>query len=500
MICGILPVRRSLLIVGVGLMIAAGGSVNHGRADVIQCMPLDGAGFELCYPYTGAKGEFPEAGLTPDRKGNLYGTTFGDLGGGAPVKKCGKSCGTADGLFPGKLKILEVFDPGKGTGAFPAGELAVQKNDAIYGTTEYGTRSGCGGLGCGTVFSLTKSSSGRVLTDQVFCRLPNCTDGAFPRAGLIADSSLATANFYGTTTLGGTGAGNLCGSAVGGCGTVYLLPSGNVDPMVIYSFCTQVKRTICADGAVPYSRLFFDKATGSLYGTTEFGGAHSEGVVFKLTPPGGSGSWTETVLYSFCESRSCRDGAQPEAGVVLDGSGKIYGTATYGGVPCDSNDMGCGVVYELTPQLDGTYTESVLHTFAGVQGSPPDGDLPQNQLVLDSAGNLYGTTFRGGVNAGVAPCKLAGINVGCGTVFELVGAAREGYNILHVFGLNVAVPDGVRPEGALLLQNDDQYLYGATRNGGDPTCHCGTYYRINLSATKADAMLGEHPAQKSNRK
>jgi uncharacterized repeat protein (TIGR03803 family) len=482
-------VRSGLLAVFAGCLLVCCGFINQPRAAIIQCTALGSDGFELCHTFLGKDGEFPEAGLTADKKGNLYGTTFGNLGGGAPVKRCGKSCGTADALFPDKLKILHTFDPGNGNGAFPAGEVAVQNNYAIYGTTEYGKRSGCGGLGCGTVFNLTKSSSGRVLTDQVFCRLPNCTDGAFPHAGLIADSSLATANVYGTTTVGGTGAGNLCGSTLGGCGTVYQLPSGNVDPVVIYSFCTQVKRTICADGAVPYSRLLFDKPTGSLYGTTEFGGAHSEGVVFKLTPPSGSGSWTETVLYSFCKLSGCRDGAQPEAGVVLDGSGNIYGTATYGGEPCDANDIGCGVVYELTPQLDGTYTESVLHTFAGLQGSPSDGDLPQNQLVLDSAGNLYGTTFRGGVNPGVAPCKLDRINVGCGTMFELVGAARDGYKILHVFGINDAAPDGVRPEGALLLQNTDQYLYGATRNGGDPTCHCGTYYRINLAAAGMRAQV-----------
>lgn len=476
--------RAGLLILSVGFVVAAGGSIEASRAGAIQCTPLGQDGFEICHTFQGTDGEFPEAGLTPDKRGNLYGTTFGNLGGGAPLKKCGKSCGTADALFPDKLKILHVFDPGKGNGAFPAGEVAVQNNGGVYGATEYGKRTGCGGLGCGTVFGLVKSSGTYVLTDQVFCRQPNCTDGAFPRAGLIADSALATANLYGTTTLGGTGAGNLCGSTVGGCGIVYQLPSGYIDAVAIYSFCSLVQRSKCSDGSIPYGRLFIDKATGALYGTTEFGGDHSQGVVFKLTPPIGGGSWNETVLYSFCSVSGCSDGAQPEAGIALDASGNIYGTTTYGGMACDGNP-GCGVVYKLTPKGDGTYKESVLHTFTGVNGDPPDGDLPQNQLVIDTAGNLYGTTLLGGVVEGGKPCKFGGSTFGCGTIFELAGAAPDGYQILHVLGIDKNASDGRHPEGALLLQDGDQYLYGAARDGGDPTCSCGTYYRIDLLAKRS---------------
>jgi uncharacterized repeat protein (TIGR03803 family) len=291
------------------------------------------------------------------------------------------------------------------------------------------------------------------------------------------------------------GAGYLCGSDLGGCGTVYQLAAGVVDPVPIYSFCTQVANNVCTDGAVPYSRLFLDKKTGALFGTTEFGGANSQGVVFMLTPPSGSGPWTESVLYSFCGMSACSDGAQPEAGVVLDKSGNIYGTTTYGGMPCDGNS-GCGVVYKLSPQGDRTYNETVLYRFAGLDGD--DGDLPQNQLVIDSFGNLYGTTLRGGVVSGGKPCKFGGKPVGCGTVFELVGAAADGYERLHVFGISAddcaviqqsEACDGVHPEGALLLQNDDEYLYGAARTGGDTAgtspCNCGTYYRIDLTATPA---------------
>ena len=107
--------RVSFSALVVGLLLAAGGVINHGHAGDIVCNPLGTDGFQRCYTYTGTKGEFPEAGLTPDRKGNLYGTTFGALGSDAPLKKCGKGCGSADGLFAGgRLKILHAFVPGHG--------------------------------------------------------------------------------------------------------------------------------------------------------------------------------------------------------------------------------------------------------------------------------------------------------------------------------------------------------------------------------------------------
>src|SRR6185437_7953900 len=145
--------RIGIAILSVGAILGADSFSSHSRAGTIQCAPLGADGLELCHTFIGKDGEFPEAGLTPDRRGDLYGTTFGDLGGGAPGKKCGKSCGALDGLFPDKLKILHTFEPGHGDGAFPAGELAVQRNGAIYGTTEYGAHTACGGLGCGTVFN-----------------------------------------------------------------------------------------------------------------------------------------------------------------------------------------------------------------------------------------------------------------------------------------------------------------------------------------------------------
>jgi len=137
--------------------------------------------------------------------------------------------------------------------------------------------------------------------------------------------------------------------------------------------------------------------TGSLYGATATGGAYGYGVVFKLTP--GSGErWTETVLYNFTGGT---DGAYPFAGLVFDIVGNLYGTASGGGSGSCSNSYtsGCGVAFELTPNLDGSWTESVIYSFTG----GADGAQPEARLTFDAAGNLYGTTNAGGLHL-QSPC------------------------------------------------------------------------------------------------
>jgi uncharacterized repeat protein (TIGR03803 family) len=164
------------------------------------------------------------------------------------------------------------------------------------------------------------------------------------------------------------------------------------------------------DGENPYAGLIFD-AAGNLYGTTYVGGADNFGVVFKLTP-NTDGSWTESVLHSFT-------GAYPAAGVIMDAAGNLYGTTEGGG-----SAYGYGVVFELTP-TDGSWTESVLHTFMYFQG---DGAYPFAGVIFDKAGNLYGTTTYGG-DLGDVVCRG-----GCGIVFKLTPTS-SGWNetVLHRF-------------------------------------------------------------------
>jgi uncharacterized repeat protein (TIGR03803 family) len=191
---------------------------------------------------------------------------------------------------------------------------------------------------------------------------PEIPDGVYLYAGLIFDHA---GNLYGTTQQGGTY----------GFGTVFELTSragGGWTENVLYSFGANG-----TDGVEPYAGLIFDDA-GNLYGTTFVGGTYNGGTVFELTPQAGGG-WTEKVLHSFGNGT---DGFQPYAGLIFDGTGNLYGT-TYGGA---------GAVFELTPQAGGGWTEKVLHRF---NSNGTDGYLPLGGLILDAAGNLYGTTQHG---------------------------------------------------------------------------------------------------------
>jgi uncharacterized repeat protein (TIGR03803 family) len=195
-------------------------------------------------------------------------------------------------------------------------------------------------------------------------------DGQDPRSPLMFD---ANGNLDGATSQGG---GGDCGD---GCGTIFqLVPSGGTwTENVLHRF----DRT---DGWVPYQALTSD-AEGNLYGTTNLGGANSEGTVFELSP-GSGGSWTLTTLYDFPQNA---DGSWPAGGLTRDASGNLYGTASGAG----AHDA--GTAFKLAPALGGGYTFSILVSFGGGNG----GSGPNGNLVLDSTGNLYGTTGYGGAKS-----------------------------------------------------------------------------------------------------
>jgi uncharacterized repeat protein (TIGR03803 family) len=172
--------------------------------------------------------------------------------------------------------------------------------------------------------------------------------------------------------------------------------SAQAQEKVLYSFCSAAN---CADGASPQGILVFDKI-GNLYGAAAGGGSNCQqigeggcGVVFELSPSQG-GTWTESVLYNFCANdiQSCPDGANPYAGLSFDRSGNLYGTTMIGGA------YGLGTVFELMPPTTqgGAWTETVLWSF----GATGDGQNPIARVILDSSGNLYGTTEAGGTYSG----------------------------------------------------------------------------------------------------
>jgi uncharacterized repeat protein (TIGR03803 family) len=269
-------------------------------------------------------------------------------------------------------------------GVTPRAGLVADAAGSLYGTS-YG-----GGVGAGTVFQLTYDPATHKWINRVlhkFCLRSGCADGADPQGGLILDGA---GSLYGTTTSGGAF----------NAGTVfkvnYNAGANKWERMVLYSFCAE---NGCADGEVPQSRLVMD-GSGNLYGTTGAGGIGSApvGIVFELSYDGVAKKWTETVLHSFCSQRNCADGASPQAGLIIDGSGKLYGTTYLGGAQSG------GAVFELSfNAATKTWTQTVLHSFCPRcgEGAAPSG------LFMDGAGDLYGTTGFGGARNGGTAYRLS---------------------------------------------------------------------------------------------
>ena len=291
------------------------------------------------------------------RDGKLYGTA--SYGGVGPT-----ASGTVFNLtLDGTEDTLYSFANESG-GAIPEAGVAFDEEGNLYSTARSGGEGRCPWYGyyisCGTVFEVTAAGEYKILHD-FGTRLD---DGAFPSAGLVRDND---GNFYGTTLQGGGG----CPSSFYGCGTVYEITAAG-EEKTIYAF-----RGRPDDGINPPGALLLDRQ-GNLYGTTSAGGAYGGGTVFKLTPTG-----EETILYSFGSKPG--DATYPSFGsLVSDQKGNLYGTTTNGGT------YGVGTVFEITTKGK----EKILHSF-GAQ--PNDGIAPQAGVVIDTAGNLYGTTPYGGM-------------------------------------------------------------------------------------------------------
>jgi uncharacterized repeat protein (TIGR03803 family) len=266
------------------------------------------------------------------------------------------------------------------------------------------------------------------------------SDGAAPNAGLVEHNG----KLFGTTYAGGSNCSN------GGCGTTFVMENfhGRLAEAPIYHFCSTGNAATCPDGAFPGAGLVEDSA-GNLYGTTDAGGLPCDnpysscGVVFELSASGGT--WIETVLHSF----NGVDGERPAGQLVFDSAGNLYGTTVYGGA------YGAGNVFELSLS-GGIWIEKTLHDFNPAIG---DGAEPLSGVVLDSTGNLYGTTATGGpVN------RACGFDqyYGCGTVLELSPNADGTWaeNIIHSFGTNQRFPI------ATLIFDNAGNLYGTSSGLG----------------------------------
>jgi uncharacterized repeat protein (TIGR03803 family) len=326
------------------------------------------------------------------------------------------------------------------SGWSPVSSLIGDKRGNLYGTTVYGGDDG-GGNGYGVVFELSPTATGN-WTEIVLYSFLSATngDGNDPAAALVMDSA---GNLYGTTVEGGLYSPN-CG--IDGCGTIFKLSPPATQGQawtetVLYAFQGG------NDGANPFTNVILG-AAGNLFGTTSNAGASGYGTVFELTPPAGSGAWTETTLHGFSNGG---DGAVPYGGLVFGKDGALYGTTYEGGT------FRSGTIYRLALK-SGVWTYRAIYGFNGTS----DGAFPESGLTVDKLGNLYGTTYASGAN-------------GFGTVFE-VNAPMQGSLITETVLYNFQGGTDSGHPGAGVIFDKSGSLYGTTTGNGTETF--GTVFQL----------------------
>ena len=372
----------------------------------------------VLHAFTGSPdGAYVQSSALLPLGGSLYGVTeFGGTYDYGTIFKLTDSNGTWDEA------VLYNFT-GASDGRYPIGALIADRAGNLYGVTD------AGGLqNSGVVFELT--NSGGSWTQTVLHDFGSGFDGANPQGPLVFD---AHGNLFGTAVLGG----GLNGGAV----YEMTLANGGWTETVLHSFGGS------GDGFLPYGGLTLD-ANGNVYGTTQAGGANmcaglGCGIVFELVAATG---WSENIVHQFGGGS---DGMYPNPQLAKDKNGNLYGSTLFGGGlgTCSAGGGydGCGTVYELSPGSNGTWTETILHTFPGGSG----GTEPNSPLTFDSKGNLYGETAQ------TSPSN--------GSLFRLIPQAGGGWGFKLFFNFNGT--DGANPQGGLLV-SPKGVVYGTTIYGG----------------------------------
>lgn len=390
----------------------------------------------IIHVFNGTRGSVPEGELIRDSSGNFYGVT---AGGGLTNQGCGgQSCGIVYQLS--KVSgawtetVLHRFG-GPGDGFDPTAGLTFDGNGNIFGTAEKG-----GAHKNGVVFELSPKTGGGWTYSVIysFGGEGDGGDAGGPAGKLAIDGS---GNIFGTTSEGGTQ----------NKGAVFELVNlgGGWGESVLHSF-----GLTSGDGAYPDGGLIFD-GSNNLYGVTGSGGtvvssvcSSGCGVVYEMSLSGGT--WTESVIHAF----SGNDGFGPIANLLFAG-GNLYGTTEAGGSSLTACGAGCGVVYELAPDSGG-WSETVLHSFTqGPSGGGYGGSDPRSTLIMDGSGNLYGTTYYGGLQTGP--------NLNSGAAFELSpGAGGWTETVLHAF---FGGSSGSHPGSGLTFDGSGN-LFGGLQSGG----------------------------------
>ncbi len=366
----------------------------------------------------GTDGAYPVAGVAFDSRGDLYGVT--NTGGNQEcTSSLSTGCGTVYQLTPQAGRswgesVLHVFSQAT-DGGNPSAAAILDASGNLYGTTQY-----YGPFSNGVLWQLKPSSGGK-WNEHILHPFHGGRDG-FWCFGLSFDSR---GRLFGTTYAGGTNDDGL---------VFHLEPEvpGKWRDIILHDFAGGSN-----DGNAPSDGVTFD-AHGNLYGTTYEGGPHLTGTVFKMRHS--SRGWNEQPIYIFkgLPFGKSNDGTNPTAGVIFDPSGNLYGTTDYGG------SHAVGTVYELIPDGKGGWSETVLYTFT----DRADGGHP-NGLILDAAGNLYGTT--------------SGHNTP-GSVFKLSRGAGGKWKFTVLYDFRGG-GDGASPSGSLVSDKHGN-LYGTASYGG----------------------------------
>lgn len=384
-------------------------------------------------------GEFPWGSLLVDASGNLFGTTGA---GGAYGDGTVFEIVNSGGVYASTPTTLVEFDDANG--AFPEAGLIADANGNLFGTTSAG-----GAYGDGTVFEIARTSSGYASAPTILASFDDI-HGSFPLAGLIAD---ANGNLFGTTNTGG----------LYGDGTVFEIAktsSGYAStPTTLVNFDN-------TNGAFPLASLVAD-ANGNLFGTTVAGGVYGDGTVFEIARTSSGYASTPTTLINF----DYTSGAFPEAALIVDANGNLFGTTEAGGA------NGFGTVFEIA-NSGGVYASAptTLVDFDSVNGA-----FPVASLIIDANGNLFGTTKYGGA-------------YGAGSVFEIANSGGA-YASTPTTLVSFNGTGGSHPAASLITDASGN-LFGATVDGG--STNTGTVFAITGSGFVPPNVPPNVPPQPSN--
>lgn len=425
------PVRPALTLFSAFLMLAASAIASDvGKNDLTQNPAAESVIYNFTTNYSN-----PDGGLIADAAGNLYGTALDGtkFPNGAVFQLSHKNNTWEE-------KPLMIFD-GK-NGRYPSARMVFDLQGNLYGSTLEGGDGPCSG-GCGVIFELSPSG-GAAWNYTILYSFQNGFDGQTPDSNLLMDSN---GNLYGTTGPGPTTSG-----------TVFELkhPRQQNDSWTLDTLFT-------FNGTNGFSPNALAFSGGALYGTTAEGGSSNyTGTVFQLKPV--NGSWTYTLVYAFTGGA---DGGFPGEIVSSATPNVLYGTA--GGGPSTY-----GVIFKITPDSSGGWTESVLYNFSG----GADGAIP-GPLTVAGPDRIFGTTNSGG---DASACSFLYPYLGCGVVYAFTPSTQT-ETVLHTFTGPPNDGAGTYGSGVVL---DQGALYGTTYYGGNGQCSngtevvgCGTVYTVS---------------------